>query len=152
MYWIGVSPEPLNRSHLIPDKLDDVSIRMAAKVLSRAINDALSPNIKARALEIAERISLEVMHVLQLFDHIAGEVFKGIYSGFYTKIFLLVFYATIIHLLKTFTSQWSHGSFFSFSFLPPQSYALTLYNGLQKPSFLTAHMLRILVCSYEDSF
>lgn len=59
MYWIGVSPEPLNRSHLIPDKLDDVSIRMAAKVLSRAINDALSPNIKARALEIAERISLE---------------------------------------------------------------------------------------------
>ncbi|XP_061980261.1 uncharacterized protein LOC133700672 isoform X8 [Populus nigra] len=41
------------------DKLDDVSIRMAAKVLSRAINDALSPNIKARALEIAERISLE---------------------------------------------------------------------------------------------
>ncbi|XP_061980256.1 uncharacterized protein LOC133700672 isoform X3 [Populus nigra] len=59
MYWIGVSPEPLNSSHLIPDKLDDVSIRMAAKVLSRAINDALSPNIKARALEIAERISLE---------------------------------------------------------------------------------------------
>lgn len=59
MYWIGVSPEPLNRSHLIPDKLDDVSISMAAKVLSRAINDALSPNIKARALEIAERISLE---------------------------------------------------------------------------------------------
>lgn len=105
MYWIGVSPEPLNRSHLIPDKLDDVSIRMAAKVLSRAINDALSPNIKARALEIAERISLEVMHVLQLFDHIAGEVFKGIYSGFYTKIFLLVFYAAIIHILKTFTSQ-----------------------------------------------
>ncbi|KAJ6389686.1 hypothetical protein OIU77_027915 [Salix suchowensis] len=60
MYWIGVAPEPLNRSHLIPDKLDDVSIGMAAKVLSRAINDALSPNIKARALEIAERISLEV--------------------------------------------------------------------------------------------
>ncbi|KAG5248524.1 sterol beta-glucosyltransferase UGT80A [Salix suchowensis] len=59
MYWIGVAPEPLNRSHLIPDKLDDVSIGMAAKVLSRAINDALSPNIKARALEIAERISLE---------------------------------------------------------------------------------------------
>ncbi|KAJ6942096.1 sterol 3-beta-glucosyltransferase UGT80A2 isoform X3 [Populus alba x Populus x berolinensis] len=59
MYWIGVSPEPLNRSHLIPDKLDDASISMAAKVLSRAINDALSPNIKARALEIAERISLE---------------------------------------------------------------------------------------------
>jgi hypothetical protein len=78
MYWIGVSPEPLNRSHLIPDKQDDVSIRMAAKVLSRAINDALSPNIKARALEIAERISLEVMLVLQLFDHIAGEVFKEI--------------------------------------------------------------------------
>jgi hypothetical protein len=29
-------------------------------------------------LEIAERISLEVMHVLQWFDHIAGEVFKEI--------------------------------------------------------------------------
>ncbi|CAK7357012.1 unnamed protein product [Dovyalis caffra] len=59
MYWIGVSPEPLNRSHLIPDKLDNVSIRMAANVLSRAINNALSPKVKARALEIAERISLE---------------------------------------------------------------------------------------------
>lgn len=64
MHWIGVAPEPLNRNHLVPDKLDDMSIRVAANVLSRAIDDALSPKVKARALEIAARISLEVMPVL----------------------------------------------------------------------------------------
>ncbi|KAJ4832369.1 hypothetical protein Tsubulata_050955 [Turnera subulata] len=59
MHWIGVAPEPLNRNHLIPDKLDDLSIRIAANVLLRAIKDALSPEVKERALEIAERISRE---------------------------------------------------------------------------------------------
>ncbi|KAJ4823273.1 hypothetical protein Tsubulata_028449 [Turnera subulata] len=59
MHWIGVAPEPLNRNHFIPDKLDDSSIRIAANVLLRALKDALSPEVKERALEIAERISRE---------------------------------------------------------------------------------------------
>ncbi|KAM3762498.1 hypothetical protein ACB098_01G350800 [Castanea mollissima] len=59
MFWLGVAPEPLKRDQLLPDKNDDMSIREAANVLSRAINDALSPKVKACARELAERISLE---------------------------------------------------------------------------------------------
>ncbi|KAK7833840.1 sterol 3-beta-glucosyltransferase ugt80a2, partial [Quercus suber] len=59
MFWLGVAPEPLKRDQLLPDKNDDMSIREAANVLSRAINDALSPKVKACAIELAERISLE---------------------------------------------------------------------------------------------
>lgn len=59
MFWLGVAPEPLKRNHLLPDKTDEVSIREAATVLSRAINNALSPKVKACAVEVAERISLE---------------------------------------------------------------------------------------------
>ncbi|KAL6328723.1 hypothetical protein AAG906_003409 [Vitis piasezkii] len=59
MFWLGVAPEPLKRNHLFPDKNDGTSIREAAVVLSRAIDYALSPKVKARASEIAERISLE---------------------------------------------------------------------------------------------
>ncbi|KAF3975516.1 hypothetical protein CMV_001229 [Castanea mollissima] len=59
MFWLGVAPEPLKRDQLLPEKNDDMSIREAANVLSRAINDALSPKVKACARELAERISLE---------------------------------------------------------------------------------------------
>ncbi|KAF2319738.1 hypothetical protein GH714_018443 [Hevea brasiliensis] len=59
MYWLGVAPEPLKRNHLVPDKMDDFRIRVAANVLSRAIAYALSPEVKECALKIAEMISLE---------------------------------------------------------------------------------------------
>ncbi|KAK9286929.1 hypothetical protein L1049_015337 [Liquidambar formosana] len=59
MFWLGVSPEPLKRNHLLPDKNDDSCVSEAASVLSRAINCALSLEVKARASEIAERISHE---------------------------------------------------------------------------------------------
>ncbi|XP_061337197.1 sterol 3-beta-glucosyltransferase UGT80B1 isoform X2 [Gastrolobium bilobum] len=59
MYWLGVSPEPLSRNHLLPDKNDDGSVQEAARVLSPAIHDALSSRVKAHAAEIAERILLE---------------------------------------------------------------------------------------------
>ncbi|KAK7246835.1 hypothetical protein RIF29_41705 [Crotalaria pallida] len=59
MCWLGVSPEPLHRNHLLPDKNDDTSIQEAAHVLSTAIHEALSSSIKVRAAEIAGRISLE---------------------------------------------------------------------------------------------
>ncbi len=64
MYWLGVAPEPLKRNHLVPDKMDDFRIRVAANVLSRAIAYALSPEVKECALKIAEMISLEVIHYL----------------------------------------------------------------------------------------
>ncbi|KAK7302450.1 hypothetical protein RJT34_13340 [Clitoria ternatea] len=59
MHWLGVSPEPLRRNHLFPDKSDDRSVQETAHVISLAIHDALSSIVKARAAEIAERISLE---------------------------------------------------------------------------------------------
>lgn len=59
MFWVGVASEPLKRDHLIPDSCSEAGIRDAANALSRALNYALSPQVKARALEIAERISLE---------------------------------------------------------------------------------------------
>ncbi|CAJ2644694.1 sterol 3-beta-glucosyltransferase UGT80A2 [Trifolium pratense] len=59
MHWLGVSPEPLSRNHLLPDKNDDRSIQEAAHVLSLAIHDALLSTVKTRAAEISERIFLE---------------------------------------------------------------------------------------------
>ncbi|KAI4299017.1 hypothetical protein L6164_032513 [Bauhinia variegata] len=59
MHWVGVSPEPLSRNHLIPDKNDERAVQEAAQILSLAIRNALSPQVKARAAEIAETISLE---------------------------------------------------------------------------------------------
>ncbi|OMO92088.1 sterol 3-beta-glucosyltransferase-like protein [Corchorus olitorius] len=59
MFWLGVAPEPLRREYLVPENCNDSSIRLAANVLSQAINDALSPRVKARAVEIGRRISLE---------------------------------------------------------------------------------------------
>ncbi|KAF4348341.1 hypothetical protein G4B88_020404 [Cannabis sativa] len=59
MYWLGVAPEPLKRNHLFPETNDEASVQAAANVLSRAINDALSPDVRARATEISRKISLE---------------------------------------------------------------------------------------------
>ncbi|KAF4384973.1 hypothetical protein F8388_010571 [Cannabis sativa] len=59
MYWLGVAPEPLKRNHLFPESNDEASVQAAANVLSRAINDALSPDVRARATDISGKISLE---------------------------------------------------------------------------------------------
>lgn len=64
MFWLGVSPEPLKRNHLVPVHDDDSSIREAANILVRAINYALSPEVRACAREVAGRLSLEVMLTL----------------------------------------------------------------------------------------
>lgn len=63
MFWLGVAPEPLKRSHLIPEESDDKSIQEAANLLSRVINDALSSEIRERAVDISKRISHEVILV-----------------------------------------------------------------------------------------
>lgn len=70
MHWLGVSPEPLSRNHLLPNKNDDTSVQEAAHVLSLAIHDALSSRVKSRAAEIAERILLEVITILKFGDFI----------------------------------------------------------------------------------
>ncbi|KAL6964359.1 hypothetical protein U1Q18_035414 [Sarracenia purpurea var. burkii] len=59
MFWLGVASEPLKRNDLVPDENDDMRVREAANTLARAINYALSPEVKARAAEIAENLSLE---------------------------------------------------------------------------------------------
>lgn len=61
MFWLGVASEPLNASSVLPDKDDDSCISGAANVLVQAINKALSPQVKSRAKEIADRISTEVI-------------------------------------------------------------------------------------------
>ena len=60
MFWLGVAPEPLKRNYLVPDNVDDTSIKEAAEALSQAIQYALSPRVKECEKEIAERISVEV--------------------------------------------------------------------------------------------
>uniref|UniRef100_A0A7N0RFV6 Erythromycin biosynthesis protein CIII-like C-terminal domain-containing protein n=1 Tax=Kalanchoe fedtschenkoi TaxID=63787 RepID=A0A7N0RFV6_KALFE len=59
MSWLGVAPEPLKRSQLLPDTNDASSIAEAAQALSEAIAHALIYEVKARASEIAARISHE---------------------------------------------------------------------------------------------
>lgn len=59
MFWIGVAPEPLNRNQLLPDNEDDTSTRIAAGLLNSALSYALSPEVKARAADIAKRLSAE---------------------------------------------------------------------------------------------
>ncbi|CAN6246702.1 unnamed protein product [Urochloa humidicola] len=59
LHWLGVAPEPLQRQHLIPDNDDALSLHNAADVLLGAIRSALSPEIKAQATRIAERLSYE---------------------------------------------------------------------------------------------
>ncbi|XP_017258946.1 sterol 3-beta-glucosyltransferase isoform X2 [Daucus carota subsp. sativus] len=59
MFWLGVSPEPLKRNDLIPVDGGYKSIKEAAEKLVRSISYALSPEVRACALEVAERLSLE---------------------------------------------------------------------------------------------
>nr|XP_024933330.2 sterol 3-beta-glucosyltransferase UGT80B1 isoform X2 [Ziziphus jujuba var. spinosa] len=59
MFWLGVAPEPLKRNHLFPESNVERSVQEAANVLSRAIHDALSLNVKERTREISQRLSLE---------------------------------------------------------------------------------------------
>lgn len=59
VHWLGVASEPLQRQHLIPDTDDASSINNAADVLLGAIKSALSPEIKAQATIIADRLSSE---------------------------------------------------------------------------------------------
>ncbi|XVE94032.1 hypothetical protein REPUB_Repub01dG0245200 [Reevesia pubescens] len=79
MFWLGVAPEPLRRNHLVPENISETSIRVAANVLSQAIHDALSPKVKARALEIGKRISLEdgVSEAVKILkEEIGGTIFR----------------------------------------------------------------------------
>ncbi|KAI3445661.1 hypothetical protein Pfo_002326 [Paulownia fortunei] len=68
MFWLGVAPEPLKSTCLLPDKDDDSCILKAASVLVGAINYALSPEVKLRATQIADRICTEdgVSRALQI--------------------------------------------------------------------------------------
>ncbi|XP_031124577.1 sterol 3-beta-glucosyltransferase UGT80B1 isoform X2 [Ipomoea triloba] len=59
MFWLGVAAEPLKREHLVPDTDDDFHVTEAAKMLAKAINHALSPQVKARALQVATALSTE---------------------------------------------------------------------------------------------
>ncbi|CAN6455949.1 unnamed protein product [Victoria cruziana] len=59
MSWLGVAPDPLSRSSLIPDKDDDISISQAANALIQAIRLALSDEVKIRASEVSQKISKE---------------------------------------------------------------------------------------------
>lgn len=60
MSWLGVAPQPLERNHLILEEPNDENIMEAAQVVAKAIYDALSTKTRARAMEIAEILSLEV--------------------------------------------------------------------------------------------
>ncbi|XP_051146524.1 sterol 3-beta-glucosyltransferase UGT80B1 isoform X2 [Andrographis paniculata] len=59
MFWLGVAPEPLKSSCLLPSTDDESSSLKAAKALVQAISGALSPEVKLHARKIADRISLE---------------------------------------------------------------------------------------------
>uniref|UniRef100_A0A0D3F2B6 Glycosyltransferase family 28 N-terminal domain-containing protein n=1 Tax=Oryza barthii TaxID=65489 RepID=A0A0D3F2B6_9ORYZ len=59
LHWLGVAPEPLRRQHLILDTDNASSINNAADMLIGAIKSALSPEIKAQATRIANKLSSE---------------------------------------------------------------------------------------------
>ncbi|KAG7551809.1 hypothetical protein ISN45_Aa06g024430 [Arabidopsis thaliana x Arabidopsis arenosa] len=59
MSWLGVAPQPLKRNHLLLEEPNDENIMEAAQVVAKAIYDALSAKSRARAMEIAEILSLE---------------------------------------------------------------------------------------------
>ncbi|XP_042398433.1 sterol 3-beta-glucosyltransferase UGT80B1-like isoform X1 [Zingiber officinale] len=59
LHWIGVAPEPLRSCHLLPENINGTSIIQAADDLARTIKLALSPEIKAQALRVADMISSE---------------------------------------------------------------------------------------------
>ncbi|XP_075073595.1 uncharacterized protein LOC107760837 isoform X4 [Nicotiana tabacum] len=59
MFWLGVAPEPLRREHLVPDTDEDFYIKEAANMLVRALDHARSSEVKARALQISNKLSNE---------------------------------------------------------------------------------------------
>ncbi|XP_009780136.1 sterol 3-beta-glucosyltransferase isoform X5 [Nicotiana sylvestris] len=59
MCWLGVAPEPLRREHLVPDTDEDFYIKEAANMLVRALDHARSSEVKARALQISNKLSNE---------------------------------------------------------------------------------------------
>ncbi|XP_074346914.1 uncharacterized protein LOC141685725 [Apium graveolens] len=59
MFWLGVSPEPLKRCDMVLVDGNYTSIKEAAEKLARSISYALSPEVRACALEVAEKLSLE---------------------------------------------------------------------------------------------
>lgn len=66
MFWLGVAPEPLRKTHLLPDEEDVVRIAQAADALSNALKVALSSKIKERASEVSKKISSEVFYYRDL--------------------------------------------------------------------------------------
>ncbi|KAL0384544.1 UNVERIFIED_CONTAM: hypothetical protein Sradi_2848700 [Sesamum radiatum] len=73
MFWLGVAPEPLKCSCLLPDKDDDSCILEAANMLVGAINYALSPEVKLHAKQIANRISTEVSSIIVWIDDVTSQ-------------------------------------------------------------------------------
>lgn len=61
MFWLGVASEPLRRCHLLPDNSDVAQIEEAVTMLSKSLHHALSDEVKARALEISSKLSVEVI-------------------------------------------------------------------------------------------
>ncbi|CAH1424284.1 unnamed protein product [Lactuca virosa] len=59
MFWLGVAPEALKRNQLVPHEDDDISIKEAAIALTKAIDFALSSQVKENASKIAQRLSSE---------------------------------------------------------------------------------------------
>ncbi|XP_009587418.1 uncharacterized protein [Nicotiana tomentosiformis] len=59
MFWLGVAPEPLRREHLVPDKDEDFYIKEAANMLVRALDYTQTSEVKARALQISNKLSNE---------------------------------------------------------------------------------------------
>ncbi|XP_016453631.1 uncharacterized protein LOC107777967 isoform X4 [Nicotiana tabacum] len=59
MFWLGVAPEPLRREHLVPDKDEDFYIKEAANMLVRALDYTQASEVKARALQISNKLSNE---------------------------------------------------------------------------------------------
>ena len=66
MFWLGVSPEPLQRNHLLPDEDDAVCVKEAANALTSAIDSAISSQIKANAYKISQKLSSEVTLPLEI--------------------------------------------------------------------------------------
>lgn len=69
MHWLGLAPEPLQRGSLVPEDDDAATIERAAHAVMGAIESALSPGVRSRAAEVADRVSMEVLSSLcQLFS------------------------------------------------------------------------------------
>ncbi|CAH9148999.1 unnamed protein product [Cuscuta epithymum] len=79
MFWLGVSAEPLKREHLVPDTNDSCgsSTKEGAKMLAKAINFALSSQVKKRALQLAITLSTEEDGVAQAVKNLTEELGGG---------------------------------------------------------------------------